>query len=82
MVQHREFLDINLKTYFLVPYDCIVCFLLAYYLDVISSVELFICTKQIICDYLGFELPCLCLFPADVVSLDVRCCSDVSETFL
>lgn len=56
MVQHREICDMDLEMYFLVPFECIVCFLLVYYSKVIKSAELFICTKQIICGYLGFEL--------------------------
>lgn len=56
MVQHREICDTDLKMYFLVPFEFIVCFLLVYYSEVIKSAELFICTKQIICGYLGFEL--------------------------
>lgn len=56
MVQHRKICDTDLKMYFLVPLECIVCLLLVYYSKVINSAELFICTKQIICGYLGFEL--------------------------
>lgn len=56
MVQHREISHTDLKMYFLVPFECIVCFFLGYYSKVIKSAELFICTKQIICGYLGSEL--------------------------
>lgn len=84
MVQHRKICGTDLKTYFLVPLECIVCLLLVYYSKVINSAELFICTKQIIGGYLGFELfnIFLVFFPADVVpsgSLLFRC---VSYAFL
>lgn len=58
--EHRKF--------FLVPFGCIVCFFFVYNSKMIKFSELCICTKQIICGYLGFELfiflslsfPCCC----------------------
>lgn len=48
--------DTDLKMFFLVPFGYIVYFLVVYYSKVIKFSELCICTKQIICGYLGFEL--------------------------